>query len=178
MFLLVSVAECCSFVATLTLDKLFFAFEESLWGLAYLITWPSFLHLFLSARRIRLAEGSGIGRSSVELLSLAASILFLFYVPWGAFVDVPSYVDMYKTQIQHGFKFFSIADGVQDAWSTRIVTHSWDAWGPALGYMFWRMAYFGPTVWVCILLVFAPRLPSCEKEKHAVQCCAKEQDVV
>merc|ERR1712187_1076175 len=53
MFVCICVAECSSFVATITTNPLFFAFEESLWGIAYLITMPGYVHVFLSARELR-----------------------------------------------------------------------------------------------------------------------------
>merc|ERR1712232_24755 len=57
MFVLICVAETSSFVATITRNLLFFAIEESLWGVAYLITWPAYLHLFISARGAQRAQG-------------------------------------------------------------------------------------------------------------------------
>merc|ERR1719396_33084 len=52
MFVCICVAECCSFVATITTNPLFFAFEESLWGIAYFITMPGYVHVFLAAREL------------------------------------------------------------------------------------------------------------------------------
>merc|ERR1712187_486763 len=86
MFVCICVAECCSFVATITTNPLFFAFEESLWGIAYLITMLGYVHLFLSARNMRtdpkLQDAVRGSVRYVECFGLLASFWCLFYVPW------------------------------------------------------------------------------------------------
>merc|ERR1712187_77436 len=85
MFVCICVAECCSFVATITTNPLFFAFEESLWGIAYLITMPGYVHLFLSARKMRTdqtsQDGIIVGLRYIELFGILALFFCFFYIP-------------------------------------------------------------------------------------------------
>lgn len=160
MFICICVAECCSFVATITTNPLFFAFEESLWGIAYFITMPGYVHVFLSARELRgrqhLLSAVRMSLRYIELFGLLASIFCLFYVPWVAIVDVPPYVQDYRDDIEQGYQFLSFSEGVWEALTKRVVTHSWNTWGPILSNMIWRNTYFGPNVWACIGLALAP----------------------
>mmetsp|Transcript_54129 Transcript_54129/g.150579 ORF Transcript_54129/g.150579 Transcript_54129/m.150579 type:complete len:369 (-) Transcript_54129:33-1139(-) len=158
MFIFICVAECCSFAATISLSNLWFAIEESLWGLAYLITWPAFVHLLYAAQGSRQDQRCCVGRGYVGLYALLASIFCFFYVPWVAILDVPPYWEAYQQQLREGFSFLPFWEGVKDALVKRVVTHSWEAWGPLLSNMIWRATYFGPNVWASILLAFAPRL--------------------
>jgi hypothetical protein len=160
MFICICVAECCSHVATITTNPLFFAFEESLWGIAYFITMPGYVHVFLSARELlRKQDLQDAVRGSVRYVmwfGLLASIFCFFYVPWVALVDVPPYFEYYRNDIQQGYQFLSFSDGLWQALTKRVVTHSWNTWGPILSNMIWRNTYFGPNVWACIGLALAP----------------------
>merc|ERR1712187_660918 len=160
MFICICVAECCSFVATITTNPLFFAFEESLWGIAYLITMPGYVHVFLSARKLRNSKDLKDGVSSnlryIELLGFLASFWCLFYVPWVAIVDVPPYIQMYRDDVENGNQFLPFRQGVWQAWTERVLTHAWSTGGPILSSMIWRNTYFGTNVWACIGLALAP----------------------
>lgn len=160
MFICICVAECCSFVATITTNPLFFAFEESLWGIAYLITMPGYIYVFLSARKLRTSQqvqdGKIVGLFYIELFGFLASFFCLFYIPWVATVDVPPYFRMYGTDLEQGKQYLSFREGVRDALTTLIVTRSWSTWGGILWGMVWRNTYFGPNVWACIGIALAP----------------------
>jgi hypothetical protein len=160
MFVCICVAECCSFVATITTNPLFFAFEESLWGIAYLIAMPGYVYVFLSARRMRTSHHVQnveiVGLQYIELFVFLASFFCFFYIPWVAKVDVPPYFRMYETDLSQGKQYLSFCEGVWDALTKVIATRSWRTWGGIMWSMVWRNTYFGPNVWACIGIALAP----------------------
>merc|ERR1712050_334351 len=116
MFVCICVAETSSHVATITTNPLFFGFEESLWGIAYLITMPGYVHVFLSARELRRSKDaqdeSNASLRYIECFGFLASFFRFFYVPWVAIVDVPSYVQIYSDDMKQGKQFLSFSEGV------------------------------------------------------------------
>ena len=134
---LIAVAEILSWLATLTTNNLFHAFENSLWALtaamavAFLASrWP--LVGDRGKRVIAAAIGCG-----------AAYIAFI------AIIDVP----MYLARWQPGQEHLSLGDGMREIVQRCTVDRDWAKWREDA---LWLTLYFTVAVWISIAL---PQVP-------------------
>jgi hypothetical protein len=140
---LIAIAEVCSWHAVLTTCYLGNAIEESIWTIAAALLLAGMLALWprcAAARRPFLA---------------AALVLGVAYIAFMTTVDVPMYFSRWQADEADGRSYLSLAQGVHDAWSRRVITYDWDQWRTEMP---WMTLYFSAAVWWSIALVHAPRL--------------------
>jgi hypothetical protein len=140
---LIAVAEGFSWYAILTTCYLGNAVEESIWALAASLLLVGCLTVWSGSRAAR------------RPFLAAALVLGIVYVTFMCTVDIPMYVSRWQADEASGREYLSLSQGVQDAWSRRVVTFAWEEWRTEVP---WMTLYFSVCVWWSLALVHAPRL--------------------
>jgi hypothetical protein len=140
---LIAAAEVCSWLAVLTTCYLGNVIEESIWALSASLLVGCCLALWSRCRWAR------------RPFLAAAVVLGALYVVFMCVVDIPMYVSRWQADEASGRAYLTLAQGLHDAWSRRIVTFSWAAWRTEIP---WMTLYFSLCVWWSLALVLAPRL--------------------
>lgn len=136
-----AVAEVCSWYATLTTCYLGNVLEESIWTLS-----ASLLILgWLSVARCTTARRPFL---------IAALVLGVIYVLFMAMVDVAMYLSRWQADEAVGREYLTLAAGLEDAWSRRVVSFPWEERRSEIP---WMTLYFSVCVWWSLALVHAPR---------------------
>ena len=141
---LIAVAEILSWLATLTTNNLFHAFENSLWALT------AALALAFLASRWQLVGDRGKRVVAAAIGCGAAYIAFI------AIIDVP----MYLARWQAGQDYLSLGDGMRDIVQRCVVTRDWAKWREDA---LWLTLYFTVAVWISIAL---PQVPSFKEKRR------------
>jgi hypothetical protein len=138
---LIAVAEICSWEAILTTCYLGNVIEESIWALTASLLLIGCVALWSRCRR------------PWRPLVRAAVLLGAAYVLFMVTVDIPMYVARWQADDAAGRAYLSVSQGLQDAWSRRVVTFDWEAWRAEIP---WMSLYFSVAVWCSLALVHAP----------------------
>jgi hypothetical protein len=146
---LIATAELCSWYAVLTKSNLGHVAENSTWGIAAslgVIAVMALVPRYPPARRRVLIAWCMAG-------VLYVAFMFLF--------DVPTYWARWAADQTQGRHFLSVAQGLADVSSRRVVSYRWDDWKTEV---VWMSLYFSMAVWISISLVYArmtlPRVPA------------------
>jgi len=67
------------------------------------------------------------------------------------FVDIPLYIERWRTGKRTGLRYLRIRDGLKDAFLRRQVTQSSEDWR---NEVLWMSLYFSAGVWVSLGIVF------------------------
>jgi hypothetical protein len=140
---LIAAAEVCSWYAVLTTCYLGNAVEETIWALSASLLVVGCLTVWSRCRAAR------------RPFLAAALVLGVSYVLFMCLVDIPMYVSRWQADEASGRCYLAISEGLQDAWSRRVVTFAWEQWRPEIP---WMSLYFSVCVWWSLALVHAPRL--------------------
>lgn len=131
---LIAIAQCCCWAGVLTLNHLWHAAEEVLWGLS--------MGLLATVFALSL-PGEGIYKTLLPLAILGCAA--------GAFVmlvlDVPMYVKRRRQAIAAGEKTLGLGEGFRDAMKRREPTGDWEFWKHEVA---WMTPYFSACVWLSI----------------------------
>jgi hypothetical protein len=138
----IAVAEVCSWYATLTTCYLGNVLEESIWTLSASLLILGCLSV--APRR----------RAARRPFLIAVLVLGVVYVLFMAMVDVPMYLSQWQADEAVGRKYLTLAAGLEDAWSRRVVSFAWEEWRSEIP---WRTLYFSVCVWWSLALVHASR---------------------
>ena len=76
--------------------------------------------------------------------------------------DIPMYFGRWRVDEAMGRNYLSLGQGVQDAWSRRVVTFAWEEWCTEMS---WMTLYFSVCVWWSLVLVHVPRWWPCPKHE-------------
>jgi hypothetical protein len=143
---LIAVAEVCSWYATLTMCYLGNVLEESIWTLSAsllvvgcIAVWPRCL----------------APRKPFIVAVLALGVVYVLFM---TLVDVPMYVSRWQADEAMGRNYLTLTQGLQDAWSRRVVTFAWEEWRTEIP---WMTLYFSVCVWWSLVLVHVPRWWPC-----------------
>ena len=139
---LISIAEVCSWHATLTTCYLGNVLEESIWTLSALL-------LVLGC--LRVATRCAAARRPFLIATMMLGIVYVLFM---ATVDVPMYVSRWQADEATGRAYLTLAAGMEDAWSRRVVSFAWEVWRAEIP---WMTLYFSVCVWWSLALVHAPR---------------------
>jgi hypothetical protein len=139
---LIAVAETCSWYAITTTCYIGNALEESIWTIAagllvggMIALWP----------RVRARQRRFLA---------AALLLGVGYILFMCTVDVPMYLTRWQADEASGRSYLSVAQGLHDAWTRRVVTFDWEEWRTEVP---WMTLYFSAAVWWSLALVHTPR---------------------
>ena len=141
---LIAIAECCSWYAVLTTSNLGHVAENSLWGLS-----AALVVIGLLATRSR---APSIQRPVLNAWYVAG----IAYVAFIFLFDVPMYWSRWLADEASGRHYLSVAQGVLDVSTRRVVSHRWEDWKSEIA---WMSLYFSAGVWISISLVQAPASP-------------------
>jgi hypothetical protein len=141
---LILIAECFSWYAVLTTHYLGNAIENSIWAVAFSIVGIGLCRL--------LPEFDGEVRVIlvVTIIGIAGYLAFLMTV------DVPMYLNRWRTEVAAGSKRLKPLEGLRDVSTRWIVTHDLAEWKDEIA---WMSLYFSAAVWsslaLCVCYSFA-----------------------
>lgn len=136
---LIALAQTACWLGVLTLNHLWHAVEELLWGLEMLLVAVVFLACLPSAQA-----------ASTTLL-LLLGVLACLGAAWVMLVqDVPMYARRHRLAVMESTRFLSVSQGLRDAWTRREPTGSWEVWKHEVG---WMTPYFTGGVWLSVLMI-------------------------
>jgi hypothetical protein len=138
---LIAIAETCSWYSVLTTSNLGHVAEETLWGVS--------VALLVAAAVAIYPRCTPSGRSLLGACCVAG----VAYVAFMFTVDVPMYWTRWIADEAAGRPYMSIAQGVADVASRRLVSYRWADWKSEIA---WMSLYFSVAVWISISLVHAP----------------------
>jgi hypothetical protein len=167
----VVLAECFSLCGVITGNRRWFVFDQCCWCLAMLVIIPACFHILRSARQ--LARGRPSRRccsaATAETFALCALVLSVLYVAWIVKNSVPIWWSRLEWQEANEVPVFSIHEGLWDALTFRVQTHSWAIW--------WRVVVWLPfcltlVSWSSIAMSLAPQVrpqrPESRQEEQPV----------
>jgi hypothetical protein len=140
---LIFFAEICSWYGVLTTAYIGNVIEQSIWASCALLVVVSFAAMWR-------------GSQCAYRPFLARTMFFgVVYVTFMCAVDIPMYTSRWVEDEALGREYLSLSEGIWDASSRCIVTHSWDKWHPEMP---WMTLYFSVCVWCSIALVHFPNI--------------------
>lgn len=134
---LIVVAEACSWSAVITTDYLGNVLENSLWTLSFLL-----IGLALARLAFRF-------RGAVQWIIAAVAVGIAGYVAFMATVDVPMYLDRWRTDVIAGKDYLGLLAGLHDLATHWIVTRDIAQWHEEIP---WMSLYFSTAVWASLAL--------------------------
>ena len=137
---LIATAEACSWYAVLTTSNLGHVAENSLWAVSVVL---------LTASMIAILPRYPGPRRWILIVWSAAGVA---YVAFMFLVDVPTYWARYLADEAHGRHYMTIAQGLADAASRRVVSYRWADWKSEV---VWMSLYFSIAVWLSISMMHA-----------------------
>ncbi len=137
---LILVAECFSWHAVLTTRYLGNAIENSIWAVAFFVAGIGLCRL--------LPEFDGPVRVAIVI----AIIGIVGYLAFLMTVDVPMYLNRWRSDVADGSTLLSPLEGLRDVSTRWIVTHDPAAWK---GEITWMSLYFSLAVWSSLALCVA-----------------------
>lgn len=161
---LIVLAEMCSWYAVLTTSNLGHVVEESLWALCAALLVGSLVSVWPRCRPT--------ARPAIAL----ASVFGLGYLAYMVGVDVPMYWARWIADLEQGRPYLSLAQGLSDASSRWVVSHSWQDWHSEV---VWMSLYFSVGVWFSIGLMHVPIQPGRHDEDvmaHAARVAAAPRE--
>src|SRR6266702_5159492 len=134
---LILIAECFSWYAVLTTHYLYNAIENSLWAVAFFVVGIGLCRL--------LPEFHGPVRVAliVTIIGIVAYLAFLMTV------DVPMYLNRWRTEVGDGSNLLKPLEGLRDVSTRWIVTHDLAEWKEEIA---WMSLYFSAAVWASLAL--------------------------
>jgi hypothetical protein len=134
---LILIAEGFSWYAVLTRHYLGNAIENSIWAVAFFIVGAGLCRL--------LPEFDGEVRVIlvVTIVGIAGYLAFLMTV------DVPMYLNRWRTEVGDGSKLLGPLEGLRDVSTRWIVTHDLAEWKEEIA---WMSLYFSAAVWASLAL--------------------------
>jgi hypothetical protein len=145
---LILIAECFSWYAVLTKHYLGNAIENSIWAVAFFIVGIGLCRL--------LPEFDGEVRVIlvVTIIGIAGYLAFLMTV------DVPMYLNRWRTGVGDGSKLLGPLEGLRDVSTRWVVTHDLAEWKEEIA---WMSLYFSGAVWaslaLCVCYSLGDQLP-------------------
>jgi hypothetical protein len=153
---LILIAECYSWHAVLTTHYLHNAIENSLWAVAFFAVGVGLCRLvpeFHGPVRVVLI---------ITIIGVAAYLAFLMTV------DVPMYLNRWRTDVSGGGKRLRPLEGLRDVSTRWVVTHDIAEWKDEIA---WMSLYFSAAVWaslaLCVCYSLQDHLPRYRTEATA-----------
>jgi hypothetical protein len=134
---LILIAECFSWYAVLTRNYLGNAIENSIWALAFFIAGIGLCRL--------LPEFDG----PVRVVLAVAITGIVGYLAFLMTVDVPMYLNRWRTDVAGGSRLLSPLEGLHDVSTRWVVTHDLAEWKDEIA---WMSLYFSMAVWSSLAL--------------------------
>ena len=134
---LILIAECFSWYAVLTTNYLGHAIENSIWAVAFFIVGIGLCRLlpeFHGPVRVVLA---------IAIVGIAGYLAFLMTI------DVPMYLNRWRTVVADGGKHLRPLEGLRDVCTRWVVTHDLAEWKDEIA---WMSLYFSAAVWASLAL--------------------------
>jgi hypothetical protein len=154
---LILIAECFSWYAVLTTHYLYNAIENSLWAVAFFLIGIGLCRL--------LPEFNG----AVRLMLIVAIAGIVFFLAFLMTVDVPMYLNRWRTEVGDGSALMKPLQGLRDVTTRWVVTHDLAEWKDEIA---WMSLYFSAAVWsslaLCVCYSLEDQLPRYRTEAAVV----------
>ena len=159
-FVCIFIANLFATSATITKVYLFFAVEETFWGIGFVIIIPM---LIISIRKLS-AYRNTAGWNNLRQLRTATILIAVFSIGYSFFelgfnlpiVNWPGAVAQLQMPIPDPpFRF-----GFQALMDALLIVHETkdlNTWG-GMGFIFWHTGYFSVCVWIALFLMTGPRV--------------------
>jgi hypothetical protein len=134
---LILIAECFSWYAVLTKNYLGNAIENSIWAVAFFIAGIGLCRLF--------PEFDG----PVRVVLAVAITGIVGYLAFLMTVDVPMYLNRWRTDVAGGSRLLRPLEGLHDVSTRWVVTHDLAEWKDEIA---WMSLYFSMAVWSSLAL--------------------------
>ena len=134
---LILIAECFSWYAVLTKNYLGNAIENSIWAVAFFIAGIGLCRL--------LPEFDG----PVRVVLAVAITGIVGYLAFLMTVDVPMYLNRWRTDVAGGSRLLRPLEGLHDVSTRWVVTHDLAEWKDEIA---WMSLYFSMAVWSSLAL--------------------------
>lgn len=158
---LIVIAECFSWYAVLTRHFLGNAIENSIWAVAFFVIGIGLCRL--------LPEFHGV----VRALLVVAIAAIAFYLAFLMTVDVPMYLNRWRSDLASGNRPLHPLEGLYDASTRWIVTHDLAHWKEEIA---WMSLYFSGAVWgslaLCAFVSLEGYLPQYRSDVAAIHAAA------
>ncbi len=157
---LIVVAETCSWYSVLTTSNLGHTAEESIWGIC--------AALLVASVAVILPRSSPARRPVLAAWCFAG----LAYVVFMFTVDVPLYWSRWVADEASGRRYMTVAQGLVDTATRRVVSYRWDDWKQEV---VWMSLYFSVAVWISISLIHAPVTKATSKRRshHPIRTASR-----
>ncbi len=156
---LIVIAQCFSWYAVLTTDYRLTAIENSIWAVAFAAVGIGLCRLLPDF------EGPVRVVIAIAIIGIAGYLTFLMTV------DIPMYVSRWRAKLADGGKFLRPLDGLRDASTRWVVTHSLAEWKEEIA---WMSLYFSAAVWaslaLCAFYALDNDLTRCGAETTVASC--------
>jgi hypothetical protein len=145
---LILIAECFSWHAVLTTNYLGNAIENSIWAVAFFIIGIGLCRLLPEF------DGPVPVVLAITIIGIVAYLAFLMTV------DVPMYLNRWRSEVADGSKPLGHLEGLRDVSTRWVVTHDLAEWRDEIA---WMSLYFSAAVWaslaLCVFYSLEDRLP-------------------
>jgi hypothetical protein len=145
---LILIAECFSWHAVLTTNYVGNAIENSIWAVAFFIVGIGLCRLLPEF------DGPVPVVLAITIIGIVAYLAFLMTV------DVPMYLNRWRTEVADGSKPLGHLEGLRDVSTRWVVTHDLAEWKDEIA---WMSLYFSAAVWaslaLCVFYSLEDRLP-------------------
>ena len=161
---LIVIAECFSWYAVLTKHFLGNAIENSIWAVTFFVIGIGLCRL--------LPEFHGL----VRVFLVVSIACIAFYLAFLMTVDVPMYLNRWRSDLAEGARTLRPLEGLYDASTRWIVTHDLAHWKDEIA---WMSLYFSGAVWgslaLCACYSLEGYLPQYRTEVAAISAPAPTQ---
>jgi hypothetical protein len=138
---LIVLAEGFSWYSVLSTSNLGHVVEESIWGVTAALVVAGMVWVRPRCTPVP------------RLMRVAWAVAGFSYVAYLFFVDAPMYASRWLADEAAGRQYLGLVQGIFDAASRRVVTHSWADWRSEV---VWMSLYFSTGVWASISLIYLP----------------------
>ena len=151
-FVCLAVAQFFAYSGLFTQNQLFFASEETLWGLGFLAVAPAAL---TQCRSVRKNHRSDPAYRLIRWAMTALSVFTVGYLiyQWGFALPFVQYSGLAEELAK---PHLGVAEGLHNAAFHFTATHDFDTWG-GMGFFIWHSGYFSICTWMNLLFAMAPR---------------------
>ena len=164
---LILIAECFSWHAVVTTNYLGNAIENSIWAVTFFVIGIGLCRL--------LPEFHGL----VRVFLVVSIACIAFYLAFLMTVDVPMYLNRWRSDLAEGARTLRPLEGLYDASTRWIVTHDLAHWKDEIA---WMSLYFSGAVWgslaICACYSLEGYLPQYRTEVAAISAPAPTQPIL
>ena len=158
LFWMLVIANIFCWSSVITRNQIFHAVEETLWMLAAVLLFLSYLYVFIKCNQLTKQYSSFNFPGEIKQLSFLFIIFSPFYIIFMIYVDIPVYYNRWLLdEIAHLNNYLSFYEGIIDSFQCKVITKSFEFWRIEMP---WMSGYFTLAVWFSLWLMRCPSFSS------------------